>query len=388
VKLNHFILLTVGLLSFLGVRDTAAARSIPPPPLYYVLDEAAVLSPSVKHAVESLLVEHDHLTGQQIQVAVFKDAGGEKPALFAHQVFQEWKIGKRGRDEGVLFSFFMDSKTPQIEVGYGLEAQLSESESEKIIEDFILPDIRKGQIGHALASGAFHLLEVLNSPLIQSGKASELLGSDGITDVTQSFSQASSEWLDRGLPWKGWFFFLVLGSLMVGGLIVQFLAREAHFTASGWFRPYPWELLVPQKNKKNPRFHRPFLKQKALTAVSPIIAAIQEVEAGSAVTLRVHISKSYFEKEPEQRAKRLFTSYGMDLVPNQKGLLIYINLRKMRFQTIPGTGYDPVMGPSFWRAFHLELERNLRSTQSERGIALSIKALGETLKKHFPSHPL
>src|SRR5689334_7358198 len=127
-------------MSLVDVSGSLASRTIPPPAQYYVLDEVGTLTPLAKHAVESLLVEHDHLTGQQIMVAVFKDAGDAKPKEWTHQVYQEWKIGKRGRDEGVLFALFMDSKSPQIEIGYGLEAQLPESEVQKIIEDFVVPD--------------------------------------------------------------------------------------------------------------------------------------------------------------------------------------------------------------------------------------------------------
>jgi uncharacterized protein len=74
----------------------AAPKPIPTPPYYYVLDEPHVLSPRALHTVETLLIEHDRIVGEQVLVAIFKNLGDEDVVDYTNRVFSTWKIGKRG----------------------------------------------------------------------------------------------------------------------------------------------------------------------------------------------------------------------------------------------------------------------------------------------------
>src|SRR4051812_9014827 len=91
-----------------------AARPVPPAPFgapeYYVLDESSSLSPGIRASLQRLLTEHDHLNDEQVILAIFSSAEGEDPAAFTRRVFDEWKVGNRGKDNGTLLALFQKEK--------------------------------------------------------------------------------------------------------------------------------------------------------------------------------------------------------------------------------------------------------------------------------------
>jgi len=117
---------------------------------------------------------------------------------------------------------------------------------------------------------------------------------------------------------------------------------------------------------------------------SPIITAIQEAEEGSTGTVRVHLSKRFVEPKPFQRALRIFRQYEMANTPQRNTVLFYINLRRKRFAVVGDVGVHRRVGQEYWEKVLKELAEDLRSTQSEKAIALAIDSVGKTLKKFFP----
>src|SRR4051812_18020535 len=108
-----------------------AAKAIPDAPRYYVLDEPGVLAAGPKRALETLLIEQDRIDGQQTLIAIFKSLDGEDLVDYSNRVFQAWKIGKRGKDNGVLLALYWDDRKARIEVGYGLEPILTDARSRR-----------------------------------------------------------------------------------------------------------------------------------------------------------------------------------------------------------------------------------------------------------------
>ncbi len=118
---------------------------------------------------------------------------------------------------------------------------------------------------------------------------------------------------------------------------------------------------------------------------SPIIAAIQEAEAESTIEIQVHLSKRWLEINPLKRAKKLFIQYEMSTAPERPLVLLYVNLRKKLFSVATDIQTYNTTSQVFWEIFLKEFGIHLRSTQSEKAIALGVKSLGEGMKKFFPS---
>jgi uncharacterized membrane protein len=118
---------------------------------------------------------------------------------------------------------------------------------------------------------------------------------------------------------------------------------------------------------------------------SPIVNAIRNAEEFCSGQIRVHLSKKWLEKDTSHRAQELFDHYKMANSSTRSSVLIYANLRNRRFSILGDTGIHQAVGPLYWTKIAQELAENLRSTQSERALALIVTLIGQALKKYFPS---
>ncbi len=208
-----------------------AAKPNPPPPTHYVLDEPAVLNENARRAIESLLIEHDRLTGEQIIIAIFQSLDEEERVDFTTRVFSEWKIGQRGKDNGVLLALYWKERKARIEVGYGLEPLLTDARSKTVFSDFLIPELKNNDPARALSLSVLEILRVIESPLIPTGQAQKILRGGGFQGRMRPRPAPTA------LP--GWIVWLVLGSVICFIVFEQLTNREAHFTSGGWYRPSP-----------------------------------------------------------------------------------------------------------------------------------------------------
>ena len=60
-------------------------------------------------------------------------------------------IRKKGKDNGVLVLVAIAEREWRIEVGYGLEGYITDIESKRIAEDYLVPKFQEGEYGEELA---------------------------------------------------------------------------------------------------------------------------------------------------------------------------------------------------------------------------------------------
>jgi uncharacterized protein len=209
-----------------------ADKKIPAPPYYYVLDEPGVLSPQATRAIQTLLIEHDRVTGEQFLVAIFKSLDGEDPVDFTNRVFAQWKIGQRGKDNGVLLALYWDDHKSRIEVGYGLEPVLTDAKSKLILSDILGPELQNHNPDRALSLSVLAILSDIGSPLLQNGKAEGILRSGGFQGDFKATAPSAVP-MGHVLLWP-WLF---LGTILLSFIMNFFHSAEAHFTRAGWYRP-------------------------------------------------------------------------------------------------------------------------------------------------------
>lgn len=129
----------------LGAPVAALAYTNPGNPQGFVNDFAGVLSSSEKSSLESKLSDFDSKTGNEIAVATIQSLDGDTVENFAVKLFQDWSIGKKGKDNGVLLLVAVQDRNVRIEVGYGLEGVLTDAQSYWIIQNIMLPAFRDGK---------------------------------------------------------------------------------------------------------------------------------------------------------------------------------------------------------------------------------------------------
>ncbi len=68
-------------------------------------------------------------------------------------------IGKKGKDNGILILIAMEEREWRIEVGYGLEGYITDVESKRIAENYLVPNFQEGLYGEGLASTVIALAQ-------------------------------------------------------------------------------------------------------------------------------------------------------------------------------------------------------------------------------------
>jgi uncharacterized protein len=146
-------LVTAVLLLVLSASAAQAALSVPPPPLRHVNDYAGAQSPAERERLEQKLAARERESRNQVVVAIFRTLAGESLEDYSIRLAQAWRIGQKGLDNGVIFLIFLEDRKMRVEVGYGLEATLTDALSAAIIRDVVAPRFRQGRIADGISDG-------------------------------------------------------------------------------------------------------------------------------------------------------------------------------------------------------------------------------------------
>jgi len=148
------------LAALLAVAAPAAAVGPPVPasPPNYVVDLAGVIDDGVEAQTNTLLRELEDRTTAQVVVLTLPTLEGESLEAFSIDLaHNRWKIGQKGKDNGVLLTLAMQERKYRIEVGYGLEAVLPDSLVGSLGRELLVPAFRAGDFGGGLAALAGEL---------------------------------------------------------------------------------------------------------------------------------------------------------------------------------------------------------------------------------------
>ena len=118
-----------------------------------VVDKAGILSRSEFEKIENFLLDLNNRSQVQIAVLIIPSLEGESIEDYSMQVAEKWKLGDKEKDSGALLVVAVKDKKLRIEVGYGLEENLTDSRSGQIIRNFIAPQFRYGNYGEGIYDG-------------------------------------------------------------------------------------------------------------------------------------------------------------------------------------------------------------------------------------------
>src|SRR3989339_206648 len=91
-----------------------------PRPQGWVSDFAQVIDAGTRAQIERIATEVERKTSAEIAVATVKNLNGLTVEDYAVKLFEKWKIGKKDKNNGVLFLISTEDRKTRIEVGYGL----------------------------------------------------------------------------------------------------------------------------------------------------------------------------------------------------------------------------------------------------------------------------
>jgi uncharacterized protein len=114
----------------------------------FINDYVGKLDSSSKESLEDLASRVEKDTGSEIAVAIVDNLQGLTQEQYAVELFEEWGIGKKEEDNGILILIGIEGeagKRPlKIEVGYGLEGVITDIEAGSIADDILIPELQKG----------------------------------------------------------------------------------------------------------------------------------------------------------------------------------------------------------------------------------------------------
>jgi uncharacterized protein len=145
-------------LLFFGSAATAAGREVPG---YkgYVNDYAAMMSAEVRAKLERDLQAFDLADSTQIAILTIDSLDGDPLEDFSIRVVDQWKIGRKGKDNGVLFLVVKKDRKMRIEVGRGLEHVLTDLAAGRIIDRVVTPRFKAGRFDEGFEAGTLAIIQ-------------------------------------------------------------------------------------------------------------------------------------------------------------------------------------------------------------------------------------
>ena len=140
-QMNRFPLLLVLLIAHVF----SYAQELPerPNPPRLVNDFANILGEREELALERKLVTYNNSTSTQITVVTIPSLEGSDIADYSFRLGEQWGIGRKGKDNGVLIIVALQDKKMFIATGYGLEGVIPDALAKRIVENYMRPNFKK-----------------------------------------------------------------------------------------------------------------------------------------------------------------------------------------------------------------------------------------------------
>lgn len=119
-----------------------------------VVDPTGRLSADERREITALLDGIAAQTRGDMMVAVIPSTRGEPHRQFATALFNRWQLGAKSRDDGLLLFAALDDRRAEIILGDGLDDAARQAQSQRVMNDVMIPAFKAGRPGEAIRKGA------------------------------------------------------------------------------------------------------------------------------------------------------------------------------------------------------------------------------------------
>lgn len=153
--------LLVAAFALLMAASVRAQSPIPP------LTSPVVDTTGTLNAAEIALLERQALAlqqrkGSQLQILIVATTRPETIEDYAQRVFDAWKLGRTGVDDGVLLLVAKDDRTVRIQPGYGLEGAIPDIAAGRVIQEYLVPRFRAGDFAGGIGDATAQLVRLID----------------------------------------------------------------------------------------------------------------------------------------------------------------------------------------------------------------------------------
>ena len=207
----------LAILAWLSVAlGAAAAEVMPSKPAHWFNDYAGAVPAGTAAELDAKLKQFERDTSNQVVVAVWQEMQTDSSVQdYTFRIFQQWKIGRKDRNNGAGLFVFIKARKMFIQVGDGLEGAVPDAIAKRIIEDEIGPHFKTGDYAAGLTAGVNAILAAAKGENTGTGRT------------------AGDKAGFRSIPWIGWVIIVIIGMNVIGG-IIHFMRRGLEISGSGW----------------------------------------------------------------------------------------------------------------------------------------------------------
>ena len=202
--MNNFFSLVSGVcFYFLLTSGAFAQKAVPELWGQRVHDEAHVLQQATVDQLEKNLRTYEDSTSNQIAILIVQSLDDDVIENYSIRVVEKWKLGQKGKDNGVLLLIAVDDHKMRIEVGQGLEGVLTDAQSSRIIRNEIAPAFRRNDYDAGVTAGIDAIIKAIGGEY----KADDIDPSSDLTITERIF--------------VGLFLFVILGVFTLIAVFTQ-----------------------------------------------------------------------------------------------------------------------------------------------------------------------
>ncbi len=171
-----------------------------PPLTGRVVDAAHVLPADAAARLDQQLAALEIQSQRQLVVTTIPDLQGYDIEDYGYRLGRAWGLGDKKRNDGIILIVAPKEHKVRIEVGYGLEATVTDGLSELIIQSVILPRFKAGDMSGGIEAGTAALIQQLTLPADQAQKIA----------ATAKPAATQSGQIGPALLWLGFIFLFFL----------------------------------------------------------------------------------------------------------------------------------------------------------------------------------
>jgi uncharacterized protein len=161
----------------------AMAQVDVPPLRSPVTDLTQTLTPQQSAALESRLRQYEAQKGSQIAVLIVPTTQPEATEEYSIRVVDQWQLGRKGVDDGVLLLIAKNDRTARIEVGRGLEGALPDVIASRIIAQVLAPRFREGDFAGGIDESVTRIIAVLEGEPLPEPERRRTRAPDGLGGI-------------------------------------------------------------------------------------------------------------------------------------------------------------------------------------------------------------
>jgi len=149
-------------LLILSAATTASyAQANLPMPKHYVEDYADVINASDERSLNGILQELEQKTGAQYIILTVQTTGGMPIEQFSIELAEKWKLGQKGKDNGMLFVLAKNDRKWRFEVGYGLEGYVTDQYCGRIGRNVLVPYLQKDDYSQGIYQANLQVIQTI-----------------------------------------------------------------------------------------------------------------------------------------------------------------------------------------------------------------------------------